>query len=123
MSYALPIAMSIQFTQTKYTFGFLNLDDLYHRNVIRSKLTRNTTPTFDQVHDELLGAVRECIPAAGKGIVLLPPKETHRWLHLLSQNGSSLYPANHLICRISSRVFVGAPLCAWPFISLVIHLP
>jgi len=84
--------MSIQFIQTKSTFGFLNLDDLYHRNVIRSKLTRNLTPTFDQVHDELLGAVRECIPAVGKGIVLYSLKEMYRWLHLLSQNGSkSLY--------------------------------
>ena len=61
--------MGIQFTQTKYTFGFLNLGDTYHRNVIRSKLTRNITPTFDQVHDELLGAVRECIPVVGKGIL------------------------------------------------------
>ena len=88
MSDALSITMSIQFTQTKYTLGFLNLDDLYHRNVIRSKLTWNITPTFDQVHDELLGAVRECIPAVGKGIVLYSLKETHGLLHLLSQNGS-----------------------------------
>jgi len=88
LSDALPITMSIQFTQTKYTLGFLNLDDLYHRNVIRSKLTRNITPTFDQVHDELLGAVRECIPAVGEGIVLYFLKETHGLLHSLSQNGS-----------------------------------
>ena len=94
MSDTLPITMSIQFLQAKYTFGPLSLDDLY---VIRSKLTRNMTPTFDQVHDELLGAVRECIPAVGKGIVLYSLKKTHRWLHLLSQNGSkslSCQPCN-----------------------------
>ena len=69
MSDAVSFTTNIQFTQTEYTFGFLNLDDTYHRNVIRSKLTRNITPTFDQVHDELLGAVRECIPVVGKGIL------------------------------------------------------
>ena len=85
MSDALPVTMSVQFFQAKYTFGFLNLDDRYHRNVIRSKLTRNITPIFDQVHDELLGAVRECVPTVGKGIIVLYSlKETHRWLNLLS---------------------------------------
>ena len=82
MSDAIPFTMSIQFTQTKYTFGFLNLDDVYHRNVIRSKLTRNMSPTFDQVHDELLCAVRECIPVVGKGIVSYFLKETNLWLNL-----------------------------------------
>jgi len=84
-----------EFFQAKYTFGFLNLDDLYHRNVIRSKLTRNITPIFDQVHDELLGAVRECVPTVGK-----------EWVKV-----SILPTMQRLICRISSRVFVGAPLC------------
>ena len=104
--------MSIQFTQTKYTFEFLNLDDLYHRNDIRSKLTRNLTPTFDQVHDELLGAVRECIPAVGKGIVLQGDVSMASFVIAEWVKVSILLTMQRLICRISSRVFAGAPLCA-----------
>ncbi|KAI9509455.1 cytochrome P450 [Russula earlei] len=51
-----------EFFQTKYTFSVLNIEDPYHRGVIRSKLARNTTATFDLVHDELVGALSECIP-------------------------------------------------------------
>jgi hypothetical protein len=40
------------------------------------------SPTFDQVHDELLGAVREGIPVVGNGIVLCFLKEMNLWLHL-----------------------------------------
>ena len=56
-----------QFLQTDYTLNFLNRDDKYHRAVIRSRLTRNVATTFDQVYDELDGALREYIPATCEG--------------------------------------------------------
>jgi hypothetical protein len=43
------------------------MNDTYHRNVIRSKLTRNIAATFDQVNDELVGALGEFIPTVDHG--------------------------------------------------------
>jgi hypothetical protein len=44
------------------------MDDSYQRNVARSKLTRNIAATFDPVHDELVGALREFIPTIDQGM-------------------------------------------------------
>jgi cytochrome P450 len=81
--------------QTKYTLKFLNIDDMYHRSIIRSKLTRNIGATFDQVHDELVGALRDCIPTTGQ-----------EWVRV-----SILPTMQRIVCRASSRIIVGAPLC------------
>lgn len=43
------------------------MDDSYHRTVIPAKLTRNIAATFDQVYDELVGALGEFIPTVGQG--------------------------------------------------------
>jgi len=83
------------FLQTDYTLEYVDLRNTYHRDVIRSKLTRNIAPIFDQVHDELLGAMGDFIPTVGE-----------EWAKV-----SVLPFMQRLSCRISSRVFVGAPLC------------
>lgn len=44
------------------------MDDVYHRNIVRSKLTRNIAATFDQIHDELVGALRDSIPMVDQGM-------------------------------------------------------
>lgn len=44
------------------------MDDSYQRNVVRSKLTRNIAATFDPVHDELIGALRDFIPTIDQGM-------------------------------------------------------
>jgi hypothetical protein len=44
------------------------MDDSYQRNVVRSKLTRNIAATFDPVHDELVGALRDFIPTIDQGM-------------------------------------------------------
>jgi hypothetical protein len=92
----------------------VDLQNTYHRDVIRSKLTRNIAPIFDQVHDELLGAMGDFIPMVGEGT--LPRSRVDasmtscvsvEWVKV------SVMPfMQRLSCRISSRVFVGAPLCA-----------
>jgi hypothetical protein len=60
-------SQSPQILQTRYTLVFLNKDDMYHRSIIRSRLTRNIAATFDQVHEELAGAMKDCIPTTGQG--------------------------------------------------------
>ncbi|KAI0245471.1 cytochrome P450 [Lactifluus subvellereus] len=92
LSFQAPIRESIQ---TDYTLNLLNMEDSYHASVIRSRLTRNIATTFDQVRDELAAALGDCIPTAGEEWVKVPILPT----------------AQRIICRTSSRVFVGAPLC------------
>ncbi|KAI0284741.1 cytochrome P450 [Russula brevipes] len=81
--------------QSDYTLRFLDTNSIYHRGVVRSKLTRDIAATFDQVQDELPGALRDCIPDVGE-----------EWVKV-----SIIPTVQRLICRLSSRVFVGAPLC------------
>ncbi|KAH9959807.1 cytochrome P450 [Russula dissimulans] len=83
-----------EFLQMDYTLNYLNEQDMYHKDVIRSKMTRNITTTFDQVEDELQMALREWIPTTG-----------NEWVRV------AIIPAlQRIICRISNRVFVGNPL-------------
>ncbi|KAI0245478.1 cytochrome P450 [Lactifluus subvellereus] len=81
--------------QMDYTFSLLNMEDTYHRSVFRSRLTRNIATTFDQVRDELAAALGDCIPTASE-----------EWVKV-----SILPTVQRIICRTSSRVFVGATLC------------
>ena len=45
----------------------LDLDDSYHIDIIRSKLTRNIADTFKEVHDELVRSLDASIPTRGDG--------------------------------------------------------
>jgi len=84
-----------EFLQTDYTLDYLNKQDTYHKDVIRSKMTRNIATTFYHVQDELQVTLREWIPAT-----------SNEWVRV------TIIPAvQRIICRISSRVFVGTPLC------------
>ncbi len=58
---------SFQFLQSKYTLDLLDLEDEYHVDVIRSKLTRNIAVTFNEVHDELNRSLDASIPVHGDG--------------------------------------------------------
>ena len=59
---------SRQRIETDYTLPMLLREDTYQNHLIRSKLTRNIAITFDQVQDELVQAMAECIPATGDGM-------------------------------------------------------
>jgi hypothetical protein len=51
-----------QLIQMEYTLDLLNMDDCYHVEVIRSKLTRNIAVTFKEVREELVHAMEDLIP-------------------------------------------------------------
>ncbi|TFY52604.1 hypothetical protein EVG20_g10484, partial [Dentipellis fragilis] len=82
------------FLQTDWTVGPQLRRDPYHTALIRAGLTRSLAALADPLHDELVRAFGEIIPAAGE------------WTR---------YPASEtlmrVVCQTSNRVFVGAPLC------------
>ena len=51
-----------QSLEIDYTLDLLNKDDIYHAEVIRSKLTRNLAVTFKEVREELINALEDSIP-------------------------------------------------------------
>jgi hypothetical protein len=53
-----------QVLQPEYTLELPNDDDFYHSDVIRSKLIRNISATFGDVHEELIHALEDLIPTA-----------------------------------------------------------
>ncbi|KAI0305190.1 cytochrome P450 [Multifurca ochricompacta] len=88
-------AAATELFQADYTLPMLNMKDQYHNDVIRSKLTRNIADTFNVVRDELIGSLADYIPKSGE-----------EWTKV-----SILPTIQRVVCRTSSRVFVGAPLC------------
>ncbi|KAH9070836.1 cytochrome P450 [Lactarius deliciosus] len=83
-----------EFIQTDYTLDFLDKPNYYHSHVILSKLTRITSATFEDIYKELILALEDNI-TTGKDWVEVPALETMQ----------------RVICRVTNRVFVGAPLC------------
>ena len=53
---------SSQFIEIDYTLDLLNKHNVYHTDVIRSKLTRNIALTFKDVREELINALEDSIP-------------------------------------------------------------
>jgi len=51
-----------QFLQTDYTLDMLNKDDIYHVDIIRTRLTRNIAVTFKEVREEFIHALKDLIP-------------------------------------------------------------
>ena len=58
---------SPQLVQAEYTLDLLAMDDEYHTNILRSKLTRNIADTFKQVRDELVRSL-EALHLHGDGV-------------------------------------------------------
>ncbi|KAH9954980.1 cytochrome P450 [Russula dissimulans] len=82
-----------EFFQIGYTLDFTK--DLYHVDVTRTTLSRNTSAIFDQIHDELVDALREYIPTSGDEWVKVP-----------------VMPAiQRIVGRIGGRMLVGPSLC------------
>jgi len=65
LSHHEPLEDALQIT---YTLDFLNKDDFYHSDVIRSKLIRNLPTIFKDVYDELGPALDDAIPTVGDGV-------------------------------------------------------
>lgn len=89
------------------------MNDTYHRSVARSKLTHNIAATFDEVHDELVGALGDCIPTPGQGMSCELQRVRRCFMYNTDWVKVSISPTmQRIICRTTSRVLVGAPLCA-----------
>ncbi|KAF8467587.1 cytochrome P450, partial [Russula ochroleuca] len=84
-----------EFIQPEYTLDILNQDDIYTTDVIRSKLTRDVATTFKEVHQELVVAMDDLISTREDKWVKIPILGT----------------LQRVICRTTSRIFFGAPLC------------
>ena len=78
----------------------MNMDDTYHRSVARSKLTRNIAATFDQVHDELVGALEDFIPTTSQGTSYMLLESTPM-LYVQRRVGQGIYLTNHATYRLS----------------------
>jgi hypothetical protein len=81
--------------QPEYTLDFLNPEDTYSTDVMRSKLTRDVAATFKEVREEFVMAMHDLIPTRDDKWVKVPIIET----------------LQRVICRTSNRIFVGVPLC------------
>ncbi|KAH9998657.1 cytochrome P450 [Russula vinacea] len=56
---------AIEFFQLEYTLDLLDMNDSYHTDVIRTKLTRNIAATFKDVREEFVMAMNDLIPMRG----------------------------------------------------------
>ncbi|KAF8504637.1 cytochrome P450 [Russula emetica] len=84
-----------EFLQTAYTMDFREKHNNYHADIIRSKLIRIIPTIFQDIHDEVVLALNDIIPTVDEEWVKVPIVRTMQ----------------HVICRISNRVFVGPTLC------------
>jgi hypothetical protein len=65
LSFEVPVG---EFLQMKYTMDPLDLDNSYHVDIIRTKLSRNIADTFKEVRDELVRFLDASIPIHGDGM-------------------------------------------------------
>ncbi|KAI9431120.1 cytochrome P450, partial [Lactarius indigo] len=63
--------------------------------LVRHHLTRVTSTIFEDIYEELVLALEQSIPTTGKEWVDVPALEM----------------IQRVVCRVTNRVFVGAPLC------------
>ncbi|PPQ96349.1 hypothetical protein CVT26_005033 [Gymnopilus dilepis] len=79
----------------KYTLGPRILENPFHIEVIRKALTRNIGSRYQDIYDEVVRAYTEAIPQC-----------TDDWVSITAYKLQV-----DVICRVSSRYFVGQPLC------------
>ncbi|KAI0000312.1 hypothetical protein BJV77DRAFT_382129 [Russula vinacea] len=70
------IGAEMEFLQAEYTLDLLNINDLFHTEIIRSKLTQNIAVAFEKGHDELVMTMDDFIPMRGNEWVTVPIQET-----------------------------------------------
>jgi len=51
-----------QLLQSNYTIDLLEKNNIYHADVVRTKLTRNIAVTFKDVREEVINALEDLIP-------------------------------------------------------------
>ena len=89
------------------------MDDEFHTDIIRSKLTRNIATTFKEVREELIMGMDDLIPTHEDGTwqspggIVYGSRESAEWITVPIQE-----TLQRVICRATNRVFVGVPLCS-----------
>ncbi|KAF8471577.1 cytochrome P450 [Russula ochroleuca] len=92
------IEAELEVFQGEYTLDILDLNDLFHTDVIRSKLTRNIAVAFKENREELIMTMDDVISMRGDGEA--------EWVTVPIQK-----TVERVICRTTNRIFVGVPLC------------
>ncbi|KAF8961328.1 cytochrome P450, partial [Flammula alnicola] len=83
------------YSQFRYTLGPRLLDNSFHVDVIRMAMTRNIGARYQDIQEEVVRAYNEAIPSTANG-----------WVSLTAYDLQV-----DVISRVSSRYFVGKPLC------------
>ncbi|KAF8967505.1 cytochrome P450 [Flammula alnicola] len=83
------------FFQFDLTLGPAITNNPYHSTVIRTSLTRNIGPRFQEIYEEVVSAYSDGIADNGEEWVAIPAFDFQV----------------DVICKVSSRYFVGQPLC------------
>ncbi|KAJ7302011.1 cytochrome P450 [Mycena albidolilacea] len=81
--------------QAKQTMGRAIADNPYHRQTIRTSLTRNLHTRFPDVRDEIICSFNDNLRLQGSEWISLPVLPT----------------TMSIVSRVSNRLFVGLPLC------------
>ncbi|KAL4251285.1 cytochrome P450 family protein [Abortiporus biennis] len=80
--------------QTKYTIGQKVDEDPWHVEIIKAQLTRQIAGVFPDVRDEIVASFADLIPPSNE------------WMPV-----PALDVMRMIVARVSSRAFVGLPLC------------
>lgn len=89
----------------------LNPKDKYSTDVIRHKLTRDVAITFKDVHEELVMAMDDFIPACEDSTWQSHRRKGYGLQHAEWVKVPVIETLQRVVCRITNRIFVGAPLC------------
>ncbi|KAL1697532.1 cytochrome P450 [Schizophyllum commune] len=87
-----------ELAQVRHVFGESIARNPYHNQVLQTQLTRNLHSLCGEMRDEMVAAFND----------LIPPSD-HEWNAI-----PALTSMTEVISRVTSRVFVGLPLCRDP---------
>ncbi|KAL1713285.1 cytochrome P450 [Schizophyllum commune] len=87
-----------ELAQVRHVFGESIARNPYHNQVLQTQLTRNLHSICGDMRDEMVAAFDD----------MIPPSD-HEWNTI-----PALASMTEVICRVTSRVFVGLPLCRNP---------
>lgn len=99
--------------QTETILGKELNEDQWHVEMIRTTLTQNLPSVFPQLMDELPLAVQDYLPnESGNDVVPTFLTVILILRTLVGWTAVNVLPAlTSIIARVSSRIFVGSPLC------------
>ena len=95
----------------EYTLGPESAGDLYHVGVIRAALNRNWAACFPDIQDEVVRSFNDILVLDGDGRPGLVRSALCTHVLLDWKAVPAMDTMLRLACRVSNRLFVGAPLC------------